>query len=135
VQRRRFIDGRGLAWVGDHEGPLPQRSQDQVQWLRNRPMASAGQDNLTRRLHCNAARGSSGGLEIDQGLAQLGIHILVCLGHLLFKCPRTGLNVQHWLEEVPDDPSDAYKPVVCQACTKLHFINISNGKLLGETER
>ena len=54
------------------------------------------------------------------------------MGHLLFKCPQTGLNVQHWVEDAPDDPSDAYKPVVCQACTKLHFINISNGKLLGE---
>jgi hypothetical protein len=43
--------------------------------------------------------------------------------------------VQHWLEEAPDDPSNAYKPVVCQACTKLHFINIWNGKLLGETEK
>jgi len=43
-------------------------------------MASAGEDNLTRRLRCDAARGS-----IDQGLAQLGIHIVVCMGHLLFK--------------------------------------------------
>jgi hypothetical protein len=74
-------------------------------------------------------------LEIDQGLAQLRTHILVCMGHLLFKCPQTGLNVQHWVEDAPDDPSDAYKPVVCQACTKLHFTNISNGKLLGEREK
>jgi hypothetical protein len=58
-----------------------------------------------------------------------------CMGHLLFKCPQTGLNVQHWVEDAPDDPSDGYKAVACQACTKLHFINISNGKLLGETEK
>jgi len=43
--------------------------------------------------------------------------------------------VQHWVEDAPDDPSDAYKAVACQACTKLHFINISNGRLLGETEK
>jgi hypothetical protein len=43
--------------------------------------------------------------------------------------------VQHWVEDAPDDPSNAYKPVVRQACTKLHFINISNGKLLGEREK
>jgi hypothetical protein len=51
--------------------------------------------------------------------------------HILFKCPQTGLNVQHWLEDAPDDPT-THKPVVCQACTKLHFINRSTGKLLGE---
>lgn len=42
-----------------------------------------------------------------------------------------GLNVQHWLADEPDDPiGTTYKPVVCQACTKLHFINFSTGKLL-----
>jgi hypothetical protein len=43
--------------------------------------------------------------------------------------------VQHWVEDAPKDPSDAYKAVACQACTQLHFINISNGRLLGETEK
>jgi hypothetical protein len=88
-------------------------------------MASAGQDNLTRRLRCDAARGS-----IDQGLV-----LWFAWAISYSKCSRTRLNVQHWLEEAPDDPSDAYKPVVCQACTKLHFINIWSGKLLGETEK
>jgi hypothetical protein len=41
--------------------------------------------------------------------------------------------VQHWLEDAPGDRSDTYEAVMCQACTQLHFINISNGKLLGET--
>jgi len=53
--------------------------------------------------------------------------------HIIFKCPQTGLNVQHWLEDAPDDPTGTtHKPVVCQACTKLHFINRWSGKLLGE---
>ena len=52
--------------------------------------------------------------------------------HIVFRCPQTGLNVQHWLADEPDDPIVTYKSVLCQACTKLHFINSSTGKLLGE---
>lgn len=51
---------------------------------------------------------------------------------VVFKCPRTGTNVQHWLEDVPDDAKDTYTSVICQACTKLHLIHSSTGKLLGE---
>jgi hypothetical protein len=56
------------------------------------------------------------------------------MGHFVFKCPRTGMNVQHWkADEVePDDPQFAYDTVVCQACSRLHFINRSTGRLLGE---
>jgi len=57
------------------------------------------------------------------------------MGNIIFKCPQTGLNVQHWLdEEEPDDPSSAYETVVCKACSRLHFINRSSGKLLGQQE-
>jgi hypothetical protein len=52
--------------------------------------------------------------------------------HIVFKCPQTGLNVQHWLADAPDEPANAHMPVVCNACTKLHFINGKTGKLLGE---
>jgi hypothetical protein len=56
------------------------------------------------------------------------------MGNVLFRCPRTGLNVQHWLaEEVgPDVPQCSYETVTCKACTRLHFINRRTGKLLGE---
>jgi hypothetical protein len=43
--------------------------------------------------------------------------------------------VQHWLADAPDDTDDpigTHKSVFCRACTKLHFINSSTGKLLGE---
>jgi hypothetical protein len=57
------------------------------------------------------------------------------MGNIIFKCPQTGLNVQHWLdEEEPDDPSSAYETVVCKACSRLHFINRSSGRLLGQQE-
>jgi hypothetical protein len=54
--------------------------------------------------------------------------------HILFRCPRLGTNVQHWLPETPpeDEPhSNAYASVVCLACTRLHFIHKETGKLLG----
>jgi len=58
------------------------------------------------------------------------------MSNLIFKCPHTGFNVQHWLanEPAPDDPQCTYETVVCQACSRIHFINRSNGKLLGEKD-
>jgi len=58
------------------------------------------------------------------------------MGHIVFKCPRTGMNVQHWLADQPqpNDPRSSYETVVCKACSRLHFINRSSGKLLGQPE-
>ena len=58
------------------------------------------------------------------------------MGNIVFKCPRTGFNVQHWLAEESEDDSSStsYETVVCQACSRLHFINRSTGKLLGAEE-
>lgn len=53
--------------------------------------------------------------------------------HIIFKCPQTGMNVQHWLDEVTANKSgDVYKSVNCPACTLAHFIHRETGKLLGE---
>jgi hypothetical protein len=53
--------------------------------------------------------------------------------HIIFKCPRTGMNVQHRLDEpTADKPADAYKSVACPACTLTHFIHPRTGKLLGD---
>jgi hypothetical protein len=52
---------------------------------------------------------------------------------ILFKCPQTGMNVQHWLPATDDDePKGTHKSIVCPACSKLHFLNSSTGKLLGQ---
>ncbi len=44
------------------------------------------------------------------------------------------MNVQHWLADEPDpeDPHGSHETVVCKACSGLHFINRSSGKLLGQ---
>jgi hypothetical protein len=52
---------------------------------------------------------------------------------IIYKCPQTGMNVQHWLPAVADEkPAGTHSSVVCAACFKLHFINSSTGKLLGQ---
>jgi hypothetical protein len=63
-----------------------------------------------------------------------GVRLSLLMGNLVFKCPRTGMNVQHWLADDPEpgDTSGSYETVVCKACSGLHFINRANGKLLGE---
>jgi hypothetical protein len=50
----------------------------------------------------------------------------------LYRCPNTGLNVQGW---VADDPTErdkeTYETVTCTACTRLHVVNPSTGRVLG----
>ncbi|WP_194390875.1 hypothetical protein [Bradyrhizobium sp. CCBAU 51765] len=49
---------------------------------------------------------------------------------IVFKCPQTGLNVQHRLTDEPSDRT--HVSVSCPACTRLHLIERSTGKLLGD---
>ncbi|AWL99566.1 hypothetical protein [Bradyrhizobium amphicarpaeae] len=54
---------------------------------------------------------------------------------ILFKCPRTGMNVEHRIDdERPErlEPADAYVSLRCPACMSLHFVNSTTSKLLGE---
>ncbi|MGT2504055.1 hypothetical protein ACVOMS_31095 [Bradyrhizobium guangxiense] len=54
---------------------------------------------------------------------------------ILFKCPRTGMNVQHRFDDERPEragPADSYVPVRCPACMSLHFVNSDTGKLLNE---
>ena len=57
---------------------------------------------------------------------------------ILFRCPRTGMNVQHRIDdERPESsgPADSYVAVRCPACMSLHFANSTTGKLLNERDR
>ena len=64
------------------------------------------------------------------------VRLTSCMNNFVFKCPRTGMNVQHRLadEPVPGDQRCTYETVLCQACGRLHFINRSSHKLLGEKQ-
>ena len=74
--------------------------------------------------------------DLDQGRTPVKPDLSV-MNHFVFKCPRTGMNVQHWQadEVAPDEAQCSYETVVCNACSRLHFINRSTGKLLGEQQQ
>jgi hypothetical protein len=53
---------------------------------------------------------------------------------IIFRCPQTGMNVQTLLEKQERDEAEIYEAVICPACTRLHFIQKSTGKALGQDE-
>jgi hypothetical protein len=64
-------------------------------------------------------------------LARLA-HMFVMERNILFKCPRTGMNVQHWFAGTLSDAADTHVSVRCPACASLHFINVTTGRMLSE---
>jgi hypothetical protein len=45
------------------------------------------------------------------------------------------MNVQIWLDkDASTDQANEYQSVTCPACLRLHFVNKTTGKLLGEKE-
>ena len=60
----------------------------------------------------------------------------VNMAKLIFRCVQTGMNVQVWLpDEPPTDRADSYESVACPACTRLHLVNKTTGKILGDKEK
>jgi NAD-dependent dihydropyrimidine dehydrogenase PreA subunit len=54
------------------------------------------------------------------------------MANLVFTCPTTKFKVQHWLEDDEAATDNEYKAITCQACARLHLINLKIGKLLGQ---
>ena len=53
-----------------------------------------------------------------------------------FRCAGTGLNVQVWLpDEAPTVHADSYEAVPCPACARVHLVNKTTGKTLGDKEK
>ncbi len=50
-----------------------------------------------------------------------------------FRCPNTRLIVQGWIADDPTD-DDAFEPITCTACTRVHLVNPATGKVLGEDD-
>jgi hypothetical protein len=58
------------------------------------------------------------------------------MAKLIFRCDRTGMNVQVWLpEEVPTVQTDSYEVVTCPACARVHIVNKTTGKTLSEKDK
>jgi hypothetical protein len=56
------------------------------------------------------------------------------MAHSVFKCPATGFNVQHQLDDDPDVSENEYEAITCPACTGLHLLHRKSGKLLGQDD-
>ena len=58
------------------------------------------------------------------------------MAKLNFRCARTGLNVQVWLpDEAPIAQADGYEIVTCPACARVHLVNMTTGRMLGDKEK
>ena len=55
------------------------------------------------------------------------------VGPFIFRCPATGLNVQHLFEEAPETDDDrAYVGVRCLACSGIHLVSRKTGRLISD---
>jgi hypothetical protein len=52
-------------------------------------------------------------------------------GLIIFRCPFTDMNVQTPLEKRESNPAGALEAFTCPACTRIHLINTTTGKLAG----
>lgn len=50
----------------------------------------------------------------------------------LYRCPVTGQNVQAWIAEATDQ--DTHYSFSCLACSRVHLISPSTGKVVGGDE-
>ena len=58
--------------------------------------------------------------------------------NLIFRCAQTGMNVQVWLpddDEAPAERADSYAALPCPACARLHLVNKTTGKTLGDKDK
>jgi hypothetical protein len=52
------------------------------------------------------------------------------MGHVVFVCPTTSMNVQRWSDD-DDVREHEYDGIICPAFARLRFLNRKTGKLLG----
>jgi hypothetical protein len=54
----------------------------------------------------------------------------------IYRCPATGLNVQGLsADKVPaenTETTETYESVTCPVCTRVHLVNRSTGRTLGD---
>jgi hypothetical protein len=60
--------------------------------------------------------------------------IFTRMGSFVYRCPRTGQVVQGWIADEPMN-GEAYEPVSCIACGRVHLINPKTGKILESTKK
>jgi ribosomal protein S27E len=51
----------------------------------------------------------------------------------LYRCPNTGFRVQGYTHEQTSD-DDSYEVLTCSMCSRVHLVNPTTGKVMGEDE-
>ena len=55
---------------------------------------------------------------------------------IIFHCPQTGMALQTLLcKQEHEEARPYYVAITCPACTRLHFIDKSTGKALGQDKK
>jgi hypothetical protein len=62
-----------------------------------------------------------------------GIRVIERMATFLYRCPNTGLRVQGYTPEQTSH-DDAWEAVTCIACQRVHLVNPTTGKVMGEEE-
>jgi hypothetical protein len=76
----------------------------------------------------------SSGLEANQ-CARLQLAQKKEMGKLIFRCTRTAMNVQVDVADAAPTYPDSYESVTCPACTRIHLVNKTTGRILGDNEK
>ena len=57
----------------------------------------------------------------------------------IYRCPSTGYNVQGFIADSPakdgsptKDGEGTFQPLTCAVCTRIHLVNPTTGKVLGD---
>ena len=51
----------------------------------------------------------------------------------VYRCPATGLCVDHWFE--PAEKPETYETVPCRACNGVHLVNVATGRVMVATDQ
>jgi hypothetical protein len=57
------------------------------------------------------------------------------MAKLIFRCTRTGMNVQIDMPDAAPDYPDSYESVACPACARIHLVNKTTGRTLGDNAK
>ncbi|MBR0764836.1 hypothetical protein ABIF65_005774 [Bradyrhizobium japonicum] len=55
------------------------------------------------------------------------------MSNVLFRCPNTGMNVQHLLGDSSAKADKVVAVVHCPACARIHLVNVATGELARDT--
>ncbi len=78
-----------------------------------------------------AMRGNAPDFDLNQ-IGEIFSRHFSSMAVFIYRCPNTGLKVQGWVADNPKPHTDTtYEAVACVACTRLHMVNPSTGRVLG----